>query len=167
MEGQERKTTRGTRIVVGCGVALFILVAVCGTSGYFLVRWLMIEPEGIRIQVESPDSVTLGQEFTILLTVHNEAEREQLLHSIDLYDVYLDGIAIQGTKPEFTTSHHTPIFDIQTYEFQENIPAGDSIEVRFVAKAVKTGDFRADIDVCINSAFHFLSRPIRTRVVPE
>ena len=144
-------------IVVLCVVAPLLLVGSC-------IAWLLEEPENVDITVEAPLTVMKGEPFVIDIQVTNTSEEPQLLHSVDVYDAYLKGIAIEHTEPKYLQAFHVPIDNTQSYEFKQEIPPGGTVTVRFHAVGVKPGDYSAYVDVCINTGTNFLTYPLRTVV---
>lgn len=149
-------------ILVLSGCLALLLLCILGGIAFFL--WVIDEPEDIWIDVSVPGEKMKGEEFAIEIQVENSADKEQLLHSIDIYDSYLEGIAIQRTEPKFIQSYHTPVIGMQTYELKRQIPPQTSITVLVFAKGVRKGDFQGDLQVCINSETSCLSYPLRTIV---
>lgn len=133
---------------------LILVIVLCGCG----------EPKNIVVGVEAPLQVTNGDEFIIIATVENTASRQQTLVSLDIADAYLDGIAILRTEPDNKESSHVPIDNTMSYVFKLPIDAGEHLKIKLHAKAVKPGDYNAEIDFCINSEISFLSKSIRTIV---
>ena len=142
-----KKTT--TRIVF---LLAAILLAGCG------------EPEDVNVTIELPLNVSQGDEFVIVATVKNTSSDQQELVSLDIADGYLDGIAILRTEPNHSEATHIPLDNTMSYVFELPVGAGEQKEIKLYAKAVRQGDYNAEIDFCINSEFSFLSRSIRTIV---
>jgi type 1 fimbria pilin len=117
------------------------------------------------VSVEAPLNVKNGEEFIITTTVQNtDPSQKQTLVSLDIADAYLEGIAILGTAPDSKEARHIPFDNTMSYVFDIPIPSGEVVEVALRAKAVKPGDFNAEVDFCINSGVSFLSKPVRTIV---
>jgi len=142
-----KKTT--TRIVF---LLAAILLAGCG------------EPEDVNVTIELPLNVSQGDEFVIVAAVKNTSSDQQELVSLDIADAYLDGIAILRTEPNHSEATHIPLDNTMSYVFKLPIGAGEQKEIKLYAKALRQGDYNAEIDFCINSDFSFLSRSIRTIV---
>lgn len=121
-------------------------------------------PRNILVEVQAPIQVSNGDEFTIIAKVNNTAGKQQTLVSLDIADAYLTGIAIVRTEPEHSEATHVPLDNTMSYVFDLPIKAGEQREIRLFAKAIKQGDFNAEIDFCINSSMRFLSKSIRTVV---
>lgn len=122
------------------------------------------DPKDVEVTVDCPVSVAKGDEFIITATVKNTSKSEQTLVGLDIGDNYLEGVAITKTEPDNSEASHVPISNIVSYIFDLPVGAGKEITVNLHAKALKTGDFSADIDFCINSDYSFLTKTLRTVV---
>ena len=120
------------------------------------------QPENIRVNVTAPLHVVKGEEFIFEVKMENTAAESQLLYSIDIWDEYLEGIAIQRTEPSFIDTYHIPIDNTQAYDFMQDIPPGGELVVTFFAVGLEPGEYSSYVDVCINTATSFLTQPIIT-----
>jgi hypothetical protein len=134
------------------GLALPLILSGCGS------------PEDIEIGIEAPLQVKKGDEFVVVARVANTAKKTQTLVSLDIGDKYLDGVAIVKTEPGYKEAGHVPIDNTMSYVFKVPVDAGEEIQVHLYAKAIKSGDYKSEVDFCINSEFSFLTKPIRTIV---
>lgn len=125
---------------------------------------LLDDPQDIALKVDAPLRVRQGEVFQILVTVTNSAPTAQTLHSLDIADAWVDGIAITSSEPPFSEASHVPIDNTWSYRYMREIPPGGSVQVALTASALKSGDWAGDIDACINSDVSFLSMPVRTYV---
>ncbi|MDH5656738.1 MAG: hypothetical protein OEZ34_12570, partial [Spirochaetia bacterium] len=55
-----------------------------------------------------------------------------------------------------------PIDNTMSYIFENDIPPGETAEVKIHAVGLQEGDYSGNIDICINSDTSFLERPVRT-----
>jgi hypothetical protein len=150
---------------IGCALGCVVAIIVAGVAGGAFVAWLAEEPEQVVVDVDLPVLVTKGESFVIEVQIENTAPHAQVLDSIDIGVAYLDGIAIQGTEPAFVnSSRYTFLEEFQSYDFQQNIPPAERLQVQFYAVAAKPGDFSSDLDVCINDGANCLTFPVRTVV---
>ena len=134
------------------GLALPMMASGCGS------------PKDIEIGIEAPLQVEKGDEFVVVARVANTATKTQTLVSLDIGDKYLDGIAIVKTEPGYKEASHVPIDNTMSYVFKAPVEAGEEIQVLLYAKAIKSGDYKSEVDFCINSEFSFLTKPVRTIV---
>ena len=154
---------KATVILLICGGIAVVLCLTC-IGGILWIYSAVKEPENIVIQVEAPLEVSHGEQFVIAIQIENTADETQVLHSIDISDHYLDGIAIVSTEPPYRQSYHVPIDNTQSYEMSLDLPPHETTTVRLNAVAVAEGDFNSFFDACINSDVSFLTYPIRTIV---
>lgn len=148
-------------IGIGCGAVIVCIVGALILGGSWLGSTIK-EPTGVDVEVNVPLQIRKGQGFLILVTIRETSGEDQELDSIDIADEYLDGIAIERTEPSFNESYS--VFGFQTYDFMREIPANGELVVRFFAVGVQTGDFRGDLDVCVNGPAQCLTYPIRSVV---
>jgi hypothetical protein len=119
----------------------------------------------MTIDLSSPPTVTQGDDFTITLLIQNTSSEEQKLDSIDIDLSYLDGIHIISSQPAYQdTLDLTPIFEQRSYEFLQVIPPGGTLQVQFYCRAVYSGDFSGQLDVCFKQGGSCQGQYIRTVV---
>ena len=150
----------GCLLLAGCGV----LAVVLGVGGIKAFGTAIKDPSDIELGVIAPETVQVGNSFSLLVRIRNLAGQPQTLDSIDLADEYLAGVQIQGSDPAFFASY--AIFGYQSHTFQIPIAAGSELIVQFRATAAQAGDFSGTLDVCINTPSNCLTRPLRTVVTP-
>lgn len=120
-------------------------------------------PEGWTADVEAPLTVAVGDEFEVVAMVTNETGEDQMLHSIDIGETYLDGIAVTGSEPDFTDSFL--IGDgTYTHTLEVDVPAGESAEVTFMMTALSAGDYSGAFDICTGEGLSCTFLTVRTVV---
>jgi hypothetical protein len=122
--------------------------------------------KNVDISVTAPETVTVGQDFEVLLSITNTANEDQSLNSIDIENVYLKGIEVIGSDPEYYESFGIAVDNTVSYSYEVNIPPGETLVVVFYCKAVSVGEFEGKMDVCINTGFNFKSVDVSTTVEP-
>jgi hypothetical protein len=138
-------------IIVGCGALCAIAAVLALVAGGAFYRWVVQEPENVKMGVEAPVSVVRGEPFIIEVRVENLAAEPQILDSIDIAEGYLSGIAIRSSDPPFTESYSLPVVDFRSYTLGQSIAAGETLVVRFDAVGLQAGDYAGEIDVCVGS----------------
>ncbi len=120
-------------------------------------------PEGWEVDVDYPTEAAVGDEITIVATVTNNTGDDQVLHSIDVGETYLEGVAIVDTDPAFSDSF---LLDDGTYThfFIIDVADGDSASVTFTGKALSAGDYQGAFDVCIDDGLTCNFLQVRTIV---
>jgi len=145
---------KGAKIAVGIGIGCAVICLVGGIialiAGGAFFKWLMEQPENVVINVDAPATAAMDEEFTIEIQIENAAQESQTLKCIDFQQTYLEGILISDSAPRFTESTKIPIVEYISYAFEENIPPGETLVVRFSAVAFLAGDYSGDVDICIN-----------------
>ncbi|ODS35790.1 MAG: hypothetical protein A7316_01335 [Candidatus Altiarchaeales archaeon WOR_SM1_86-2] len=136
---------KGHILLLIAGIVILLLIA-----GIVFLSVFMELPENIIVNVDSPVQVKQNQEFNINVTIKNTANNPQKLVSIDVRDSYLKGISIKSSDPPYKDSFHLPVYDSFTYDYHTDIPANGELDIVLTAAAVKTGDFRGDIELYID-----------------
>ena len=154
---------KSNTVLLICGGIAGVLCLSC-IGGIAWVYSIAKAPENINIQVDAPLEVSNGDRFVVTIRIENTASETQVLHSIDVWDRYLEGIAIVSTEPAYRQSYHVPIDNTQAFEFYRDIGPYETITIKLNATAVSPGDFNSFFDACINSDISYLTYPIRTVV---
>ena len=154
---------KSSTVLLICGGIAGVLCLSC-IGGIAWVYSIAKAPENINIQVDAPLEVSNGDRFVVTIRIENTASETQVLHSIDVWDRYLEGIAIVSTEPAYRQSYHVPIDNTQAFEFYRDIGPHEKITITLNATAVSPGDFNSFFDACINSDISYLTFPIRTVV---
>ena len=154
---------KSNTVLLICGGIAGVLCISC-IGGIAWVYSIAKAPENITIQVDAPLEVRNGDQFVVTIQIENTADETQVLHSIDVWDHYLEGIAIVSTEPAYRQSYHIPIDNTQSFEFYLDIGPHETLTITFSATAVSPGDFNSFFDACINSDISYLTFPIRTVV---
>ena len=168
--GMRSAKGKGKRIMKKSNIVLLICGGIAGVlclsciGGITWVYSLVKAPENIVIQVDAPLEVSDGDQFVVTIRIENTADETQVLHSLDIWDQYLQGIAIRSTEPAYRQAYHIPIDNTQSFEFYLDILPHETITITLNATAVAPGDFNSFFDACINSDVSYLTYPIRTVV---
>jgi hypothetical protein len=114
-----------------------------GAAGY----WLMYkEPPSFQISVEHPETVELGEEFEVKVSVENVGANDISLANIDLYDGLLDGFDVIEISPKPRSSER--IIGYHSHNLWKKLAAGKNHELTIKLKAKKVGFWAGDIDAC-------------------
>lgn len=160
-------------LLIGLGIGCLVLIAcaavvVIGTvAGLFTIGSVtdsFAEPTEVEVGVIAPAEVSVGESFSILVRVTNTAAEPQVLDSIDIQLDYLEGIRIDSSDPAYSDTFE--VFGYQSHTLQVNIPAGQEQVVQFRATGIAPGNYRGDIDICINSGGNCTTRVLHTAVNP-
>ena len=162
MSQQKTKSSNGCYIALGVAGGVAILLLVLAVMAWSWMTAVMEGPTDVVVTVDAPLTATIGQSFEIRVVIENTATETQSLNSIDLYDSYLEGIEITSTEPPFDEA--SSLFGFTSYYYETDIPAGQTIEVVLTAMPLRAGDFRGDLDVCINTEYTFVTHVVRTSV---
>ena len=156
------------KLILGIFAGLVVLCTIAsvalGLWGSGLWQRVSEEPGGVRADVEAPPSAALGESFVIRVIVENLSDDTAVLDSIDLAEGYLAGIGILEAEPAFSESFPLPFGGVQSYTFEHDIPAKQTLVVRLTARAEVAGEFSGPIDVCVDSGIHCLTFDTQTIV---
>jgi hypothetical protein len=119
-------------------------------------------PDSVKVYKDIPSEVTKGETFDFIITVNNEDSKTHELRSIDIDNDFLDGILIVSTTPN--TVEEYDAWAQHIFEFKKDIPESSSNDVVFHAKAIETGDYSGDLDICIDGDVSCLFNSIRILV---
>jgi hypothetical protein len=137
---------------------VFLLLALAPLlSGCFGVK-------NVDVSIAAPRTVSIGQEFEVLLSITNTADEDQSLNSVDIENVYLEGIEVLGSDPEYYESFGIDMDNTVSYSYEINIRPGETLVVMFYCKAISAGKFEGKMDVCINTGFNYESVDVSTTV---
>jgi hypothetical protein len=146
---------------IGCAVLCFVLVIVA-VLGFWFFSQATETPADISIQVSAPANANVGDDIIIEVTITNTGQQSRELNSIDIYTSYLDGVVIQRTSPTYDEFSDNLFGNFHSYYFYRQLPPGSTTTVQFFARAVMSGNFSGDLDVCIDSEIRCTSYFIRT-----
>lgn len=156
------------KVILGVFAGLVVLCTIAsvaiGLWGTSLWQRVSEEPEGVRASVEAPSLVVQGEPFIIGIAVENLSGEPKLLDSVDIDEGYLAGIDVMEAEPAFSESLPLPFGGVQSFTFEQNIPAKQTLIVRLTAQGKVVGEFSGTIDVCIDSGIHCLTFEARTIV---
>lgn len=121
-------------------------------------------PAPFAVSVDAPDSVTVGEEFELAVTVQNVHDTAAQLGSIDIYDSFLDGFDVVSVSPEPT--EELGVLDFRSFYFEEELGVNESTVVVYTLKAAQAGLWSGDVDCCTPSE-NFSTATAVVRVVEE
>jgi hypothetical protein len=150
----------------GC---LILIISTC-VLGYLLGRLFFEnsfknEPNTVQISLLAPETaVPAGQPFVVTVQVNNSVAEEQLLHSIDISDGYLEKISLQRSTPAFDRELAIPFVRFQSFQYGASIRGRGVQRVEFTFIGDAPGEFAGEIDVCINSGSVCKLFPLATTI---
>lgn len=150
--------------IVGGGCLLLAVLVFAAT--FFGLRWLSEEPEGVRVEVTAPLEVRMGERFEVVALAENDSDAIRTLVDLDIAQGYLEGLAVQATRPRFRDASHIPIDETVSHSYDLPIRPREAARIVLSIVAVREGDFSGDFDFCIDSEVRCLSYPVRTIVLP-
>ncbi len=156
---------RAVKVVAGImgicllGTAVFLL----GMRIHF--GTVLNEPTTIVVQIDAPSQTSMNEPFVVIANLTNISSDRQILHSIDVETSYLENIGLSGSTPTYKTMRSLPLANFTSYQFEEEIPAGQTvaIELNFVGQTI--GQFSGLIDICLADGTLCLARTLEAQVI--
>jgi hypothetical protein len=115
----------------------------------------------IKIELDYPKRIEAGEKFDVFCALNNTSSEEHQLVAIDIGDDLLLGFTILNSTPDFNESYHVPIDNSVSHEFNLNMKPQEKLEILFECQALSEGDYKDEIDFCIDSESNFLSKYVR------
>jgi hypothetical protein len=110
------------------------------------------EIHDIEVNYEMPDTAKVGETVSFTIKIANRADRAQLLHSLDVDTHFLQGIWIARTNPPFKRSEPNLLAPVESYVFNQTIPAKGETTIDVEGRAIRPGAFPLTVEVCVNTA---------------
>lgn len=148
--------------VIAITAAVLAGIVCLGAVGFFvyILKALEYKPStinvdtaGITIELDAPISVNAGEDFTLAVTVRNSNDNSVLLNSVLIDGKTMDAVAVNGSDPAYTQV--IPVQqsgDFLRYDFQQPIPANDSLVLTFALNARKPGTYQGQVQVCTKTS---------------
>ncbi len=141
-------------IIILLLVAVVILLAgilFVGTTNVFLQNMWQFSSSMLGtgptfdVTLESPDTITMGEEFDLILTLSNNAVEPIQLDSIDIDRSFLTGFEVISVSPQSSADTFTQVQ--HSWSFTETVPAGASLKATYRLKPIRNGRFAGSIEV--------------------
>lgn len=139
-----------------CTIGATVLILTLGASSG--------APGSVAVSVESPPIVPANEPFLLTIRMRNTSNEDQLLDSIDIQTVYLDGFEVESVAPFYEDAFTIPLVGYESYTFKTVIPANDVLEVNYVLVATAENIYQGEIDICINDMNACTTEPIVTEI---
>ena len=141
-------------ILAGCGCVGLAALGLCIALGVWF-SLVVQDPEGLRVFVDSPTDVSVGQTFDLAVEVTNERPTKMLeVSDIDLSYDYLNGFVVVRAEPSpRSREDNVPFDNSRTFTFDQSIPPGETRSFVFTLRAETPGIYRGDVDVCEGLGF--------------
>ncbi len=119
--------------------------------------------QAMSYELWSPELVSAGEEFVILVSLENIDSEYHFLDSIDVGISYLEGIEIEESIPPY---YDRFVVGDGTYShsYYDDIFAGETLDVYFFATALQTGSYTGALDICIDTVSDCIFRDISITV---
>lgn len=140
------------KLLIGLA-ASFLLLASCGTS-----------VQDLHVSIDEVTTVTLGEQYDVVVSIENYGTDDRLLTSIDIGDDYLAGAGILSSTPNYIEEWDFSFLGFQSYDYQMNIAPGEVLQVTYTFEARELGNYEGALDVCIDTESACIFNTIFTSV---
>ena len=153
---QESKPKRNPWLYgsLGCCLAAVIAgvclcIAFTGTAMALIAIIFGRESPDLGVQYDLPNSVAVGDEFDLTLTLTNTSDQPLEVNDIDLDSAFsasiLDGITVLSTDPDMERDYTIP--GIKTFHYNSTLPPHTPATVTFHLLAHTPGEFSGTVFV--------------------
>ena len=133
--------------VILTAIVSVILTSILWVTGLVVAYSISAsDPVLLSMEIDVPDRVVVGEEFTMLVLVSNPTDEDVDFGSIDIYDELLDGFDIKTVTPAPYDQDGT--FGFTSHFYSDTLTPGEKREYRFEMKAAAVGSWSGDVDCC-------------------
>lgn len=118
------------------------------TGALLLVGGGCLSENTTPVTLDVPESVVMGEDFEITVSIENDTNKDKFLHSIDIGNAYLYGVTVYDSEPAFSDYYELMFDEMMSYTLETTIPANTTGEVVFKARAYEPGVWIDGFDVC-------------------
>jgi len=104
-------------------------------------------PVGISISVTDTVKAVVGDSVQVIVTIDNQSGDDQVLHSIDIGDSYLEGINITSSVPMYSEAYSIPD-GTTSHTLLVDVAKGATETVTFTGFASSVGSWTGAFYVC-------------------
>ena len=166
----KKKTSLWIKILAGVGISFgLILCLLVGLVVAFEYAISYRPPSstqdrtGLEYNVISQVNASLNNDIVLEVQFTNHDAQFYRLVSIGLPASYLEGAQVLHSDPAFTDfAGQAGLPDYVIYNYQTEIPARGSLDLRINLKPIKTGDFSGKARICINNPTNCTLETIRS-----
>lgn len=149
-------------ILIGCaGVAAIGLLLL--VLFILFIAHVAKDPEGMKLAVNTPATVTRGKEFELVINVANERTDKPLkVGDIDIEEEYLKGFTVISAAPQYVSSTKNGFIDTRTFTFHHSVPPGRTNAIIFKLVGRKAGKYSGEVQV--SEGMQMLTMIVETQV---
>ena len=135
------KNTIATVVITFVVTSAFWLAIIVGAAYFYLDS-----ESPLQVTIETPNQVAPGESFDLVLNVINAGDKRTGMHSVDLYDQFLQGFDVVDAAPPIVDD--AQIGNFRTLWFEHALEPGETVSARIHLKASQLGRHSGQIDVC-------------------
>jgi len=134
-------------------IGILVVISACCTCGGLGALGLVFTsrpPEDVDLEVQVPETVTVGDPFLIRVTARNTGDQNHTLHSVIFPETLLQKMAVLEITPAPVESDE--FADITTYLLQAPIAPHEEAQLSITLVPKEPGLHISTLDVCIDSS---------------
>ena len=136
------------KLALGClGAGLLFMVVAGVAVWFFFIR----EAPKLEVELSLPAEAVVGQTVEMVVKATNPYKNPVTLDSIDVASEFLAGFRVEGVDPKPKSTMHIPLVGGRSWDFGTAVTSGGTMTVKFRLRALATGRFAGDVDVCNTS----------------
>jgi len=129
------------------GILTFLMTSVLWIGvGTLIYHVLTRDPPNFEVMIEHPDSVTLNEEFVLVVKVKDPAGEPLNLGSIDFETGLLNGFEVLSVHPKPLSKQKIPNYTSYYFKTLKKSPSEFIFTLNLRAR--KVGEWAGDIDCC-------------------
>jgi len=148
-QGMDTAYQRNKNILITAFITMavtsLVWLGIGGTAYWFMYR----DSPQFGLSVAHPETVLVGEVFTVKVTVKNDGSEDMKLGDLDIYEGLLDGFEIVSVDPKPRTVEK--IIGYMSHDFSRSLAPAERFEIRFELRAKGAGLWGGDIDACTPS----------------
>ena len=144
---------KSNRTLMTCGiiaVALLCIGALVAIFGFGVLAAIFgPEPEGLAVNIQLPTTVSVNQEFDLIVNLKNEGQESLKIDEIQLPKTITQAAVVGNISP--SSSSQMDYGDSIGYKFGITLSPNNTQQVIFKLTAITQGDFSGDLDVVVGT----------------
>jgi len=128
-------------LVLLLAVVVLIAFSVLGCGGCCLYFG---QDAPIEIALAYPQTVRVGEKFTMQVKLRNMADGTTPLQDLGLDDSLMAGVTVVDSNPPIQRRDHIPT-GVTTFWYYIDIPPGETVTITLHMQAIKVGTYKGDL----------------------
>ncbi len=121
----------------------------------------------VDFSYDSPETAIVGEPFEVIVSLDNLDSEAHTLLDLEVGDTFLETISLESADPTYADSYHLPLFNLEFYNYNVEIPPGESYEVVMKFLPSEVGTFSGQFNACVDSEGNCIEKTISIVVNSE